>query len=45
VFRTTIGWGIFLLSGAAALIISVMTVSLHSIKATTADPVDSLRYE
>ena len=45
VFRTTIGWEIFLLSGAAALIISVMTVSLQSIRATTADPVDSLRYE
>ena len=45
VFRTMIGWEIFLLSGAAALVISVMTVSLQSIKATTADPVDSLRYE
>jgi len=44
-FRITIGWEIFLVSGGVALVISVMTVSFQSIKATTANPVDSLRYE
>ena len=44
-FRITIGWEIFLISGGVALAISVMTVSFQSIKATTANPVDSLRYE
>ena len=44
-FRITIGWEIFLISGGVALVISVMTVSFQSIKATTANPVDSLRYE
>ena len=44
-FRITIGWEIFLISGGVALVISVMTVSFQSIKATTTNPVDSLRYE
>ena len=44
-FRITIGWEIFLISGGVALAISVITVSFQSIKATTANPVDSLRYE
>jgi putative ABC transport system permease protein len=45
VFRTTIGWRELVTSGAAALIIALLTVSFQSLKATTADPVDSLRYE
>jgi len=45
VFRTSIGWEVFLISGAAALGIAVLTVSIQSLKATTANPVDSLRYE
>jgi putative ABC transport system permease protein len=44
-FRISIGWEIFLVSGGVALVISVLTVSLQSIKATTTNPVDSLRYE
>ncbi len=44
-FRTTLGWEVFLISGGAALLISVLTVSFHSIKATAANPVESLRYE
>jgi len=45
VFRITIGWDIFLISGGVALIISVLTISFQSLKATMANPVDSLRYE
>jgi ABC-type antimicrobial peptide transport system permease subunit len=44
-YRTSIGIGTFLLSGFAAFIIAVMTVSYQSIKAALANPVDSLRYE
>jgi len=35
----------FVLSGAAALLIALITVSFHAIKAATANPVDSLRAE
>ena len=44
-FRASIGWEIFLLSAGMALVISLLTVSYQSIKAATANPVDSLRYE
>jgi len=44
-FRTKIGWEIFLLSAGLALIISVFTISLQSIKAAKANPVESLRNE
>jgi putative ABC transport system permease protein len=44
-FRVGIGWEIFLISGAAALAISLLTISFQSIKATTTNPVNSLRYE
>jgi putative ABC transport system permease protein len=44
-YRTTITIGAFLLSGALALLIALLTVSFQSIKAANADPVDSLRYE
>ena len=39
------GLWIFILSALAALVISLLTVSYQSIKAATANPVDSLRYE
>ena len=45
VFRITIGWELFLISGGMAFGISVMTVSIQSIKATTANPVEALRFE
>ena len=44
-YRINIGLGIFLASGMIALIIALLTVSYQSIKAATANPVDSLRYE
>ena len=45
VYRTRIGWDIFLLSVCMALIISIFTISFQSLKAAIANPVDSLRYE
>ncbi len=44
-YRIDLGIGIFILSGIAALCIALLTVSLLTIKAATANPVDSLRYE
>jgi putative ABC transport system permease protein len=43
--RATIGVGIFLLTGALALVIALLTVSYQSIRAALANPVDAIRYE
>ena len=44
-YRTNMSIWIFLLSGFTALAIALLTVSFQIIKAATANPVDSLRYE
>lgn len=44
-YRTDIGISIFLFAGMAALIMALLTVSYHTIKAAMTNPVDSLRYE
>ncbi len=44
-YKTTLTLWIFIFSGAAALVISLLTVSSNAIKAATANPVKSLRYE
>ncbi len=44
-YRTRLGWDIFLVSGALALIIALLSVGFQAIRAATADPVKSLRYE
>jgi len=44
-YRTHINFDIFIIAGALTLIIALFTVSYHSIKAATANPVESLRYE
>ena len=44
-YKTSFGAEIFILSGLAASIFALMTVSYQSIKAAVANPVDSLRYE
>ncbi len=44
-FHTNVAWWIFVLSGAAALVLAFCTVSFQSLRAAVADPVDSLRYE
>ncbi|MCH5687562.1 hypothetical protein LWM68_26825 [Niabella sp. W65] len=44
-YRVTIGWQAFALSGAAALVVAIATISLHTIKAALANPVKSLRTE
>lgn len=44
-YRTGLKIGTFLLSGTLAFMIALLTVSYQTIKAASANPVDSLRYE
>ncbi|MEM6841189.1 MAG: ABC transporter permease [Bacteroidota bacterium] len=44
-YQTDISSWVFLLAGAAALIITLLTISYQSIKAALSNPVDSLRNE
>lgn len=44
-YRIEISWWVFILSGGIALLIALATVSFQAIKAATANPVESLRYE
>jgi len=44
-YRTQIRVDIFIIAGALTVFIAMITVSYQSIKAATAKPVDSLRYE
>jgi hypothetical protein len=44
-YRTTMGIDIFILSGFAALIIALVTVSYQAIRTAQMNPVESLRYE
>ena len=44
-YKVNLGLFTFLLAGALALFIALLTVSFQTIRAATANPVDSLRYE
>ena len=44
-YRASIGPLVYCISGGLTLIIALLTISFQSIKAATANPVDSLRYE
>ncbi len=44
-YRTDLSWWIFFLSGLIALGIAFLTVTWHSSRAASRNPVDSLRYE
>ena len=43
--RVSLAWWIFMASGILALVIAALTVSGLAIRAATANPVESLRYE
>ena len=45
VYRTTINWSVFIIAGSGALLLALFTISYQSIKAATANPVESLRDE
>jgi len=44
-YRININWWLFVLAGVAAFTIALLTVCLQAVKAATANPVESLRYE
>ncbi len=44
-YKVNVGFFVFVASGALALLIALATVSSHAIRAATANPVESLRYE
>src|SRR5579863_1039235 len=44
-YRITIGWVVFLLAGAMAVVIALLTVSFQAVRAAMANPVKSLRSE
>jgi ABC-type antimicrobial peptide transport system permease subunit len=41
----TLGVGVFILSGAIAILVALITVGFLTFKATQKNPVDALRYE
>lgn len=45
VFRIKIGWSLFLLAGLVGLLLAVIAVSYHSLKAASSNPVKALRTE
>lgn len=44
-YHINIGWGVFVAAGVIALLIALITVSIQSVKAAIANPVESLRTE
>jgi len=44
-YRVDMGLGMFALSGAVALVIAWLTVSIQTVRAAASNPVDALRYE
>jgi hypothetical protein len=44
-YRTDMSWWVFILAGAGAIIITIITISFQSIKAATSNPIKSLRTE
>jgi len=44
-YRVGIGWWVFLIAFLIATLVVLLTVSIHSIKASRINPVDALRYE
>jgi len=44
-YRTTLNGGLFVLAGAGAVLIALVTISLQAIRAALANPVESLRAE
>lgn len=45
VFRIKIGWVIFLIAGLVGLLLAIIAVSYHSLRAATSNPVKALRTE
>ncbi|TDX01085.1 FtsX-like permease family protein [Dinghuibacter silviterrae] len=44
-YRTSVSWWVFVLAGAGALVVALLTVSYQALRAARANPVNSLRTE
>jgi putative ABC transport system permease protein len=44
-YRVAVSWWVFVLAGIAALLIALLTVSFHAIRAALSNPVETLRTE
>jgi putative ABC transport system permease protein len=44
-YKINISWSVFVMSGLAAIMIALLTISFQSVKAAIANPVKSLRTE
>jgi len=44
-YRTTIQWWVFVAAGGLALLITLLTVGLHALRAARANPIKTLRTE
>jgi putative ABC transport system permease protein len=44
-YRIDVSWWVFLIAGATTITVAILTVSIHGWKASTANPVKSLRSE
>ena len=44
-YRTDLSWWLFALSGAVALVIALLTVGYHALRAARSNPVEALRHE
>jgi len=45
VYRIEMTWWVFVLAGGLTMLVAFLTVSWHAVRAATANPVESLRYE
>src|SRR5690606_37705796 len=44
-YRTTVGWGVFVLAGGLTLLVALLTVSWQSLKAARTNPAEILKSE
>jgi putative ABC transport system permease protein len=44
-FRIEMGWELFVVSMMAGLVVALLAVSYHSVKAALINPADTLKYE
>jgi putative ABC transport system permease protein len=44
-YRINLGWWVFVLAGVIAILIAIITVSMHALRAALANPVKSLKAE
>ena len=44
-YQTNLSWYIFFIAGVVAFILAFITISYQSIKAASANPIDSIKYE